>query len=256
MSTTPQSESPAKISIRIWQPLLDRFNDLLQEACLRRDPYLAKLLKGEVAALDREVCLANSEDSQKHVAEALEGLGDLKLVTLTLPRDLVARLNEVCTRKRIVRDAFFNRLFLLLTATHGQLDALLFGGSPDWRRQAWESFKQDPSVFFDMFQPTLEPMEPFWAIRDVFEEDAGGAGLEKLASTESGELWVQRSGLTGEITPPDAVYTVVFPPAGKRSLLGLSTYLPDSRIPDHPAAKKARETMDEILSVFEKGASA
>lgn len=255
MSATPQSESPAKISIRIWLPLLDRFNNLLQEACLRRDPYLAKLLETEVTALDREVCLANSLDSQQHVAEALESLGELKLVTLTLPRDLVVRLNEVCARKRIVRDAFFNRLFLLLTATTRQLDALLFGGSAEWRQQAWESFKQDPSVFFDMFQPTLEPMKPFWAIRDVFEEDAGKAELEKLASTEFGEIWVQRDGLTDEITPPSAVYTVVFPPAGKRSLLGLSTHLPDSRIPDHPAEKKARETIDEILSRLDLGAS-
>lgn len=253
MDMTQDAEAQTKISVRIWRPIRERLDKRLEEACLRRDPYLAKLLQTEIKALDREVCLANSAESQAFVAKDLEQLDDLKLVTLTLPRQLVAQLNDICARKRIVRDAFFNRLFLLLSATPGQIDALLFDGSSDWRKQAWNSFKQDPSVFFDLFDPTLSALNPFWAIRDVFEEDANEADLEKHQDPLFGEVWVERSGLTGELTPSTSIYTVTFPKAGVRSLLGLSTYLPDSRVPDHPAEKKARESLDEILSAFDKG---
>lgn len=33
-----------KISVKIWRPLIEKFDEKMDEACLRRDAYLAKLL--------------------------------------------------------------------------------------------------------------------------------------------------------------------------------------------------------------------
>ncbi len=75
---------------------------------------------------DCEVSIPNSQASDDFVFEQLDTL-DRKLVSLALPSELTSRLNEVCARKRIVRDAFFNRLFLLQCASPRLVDALLFG---------------------------------------------------------------------------------------------------------------------------------
>src|ERR1700681_3624998 len=99
-----------KISVKIWRPLIAKLNDKIKTACLRRDPYLASVLAHELPLLDREISIANSSAAEVFVADHLNQL-DWKLVSLALPPELTAQLNEICDSKRIVRDAFFNRVF-------------------------------------------------------------------------------------------------------------------------------------------------
>ena len=94
-----------KISVKIWRPILDKLEAKIESACLRRDAYLAKVLEVELDWLDQEVSIPNSQASYDYVLERLDRL-DRKLVSLALPQELTARLNDICSRKRIVRDAF------------------------------------------------------------------------------------------------------------------------------------------------------
>ena len=110
---TKTLKTPPKISVKIWRPIIDKLDQKLDAACLRRDAYLNKVLENELPWLDSEVSLANSPAAQAFVAARLDQL-DRKLVSLTLRPELIEQLNDICQRKRIVRDAFFNRLFLLL----------------------------------------------------------------------------------------------------------------------------------------------
>src|SRR6266567_8140353 len=102
-----------KISVRIWRPLIVRVNEKIKAACLRRDPYLASVLAHELPLLDREICVPNSAAAEAFVTDRLDQM-DRKLVSLALPPESTAQLSEICARKRIVRDAFFNRMFFLL----------------------------------------------------------------------------------------------------------------------------------------------
>ena len=74
LKTTP------KISVKIWRPLIDKFDAKIELACLRRDAYLNKVLDVELNFLDEEVSIPNSQASYDYVFDRLDRL-DRKLVT-------------------------------------------------------------------------------------------------------------------------------------------------------------------------------
>jgi hypothetical protein len=136
MATKTLATAP-KISVKIWRPIIDALEKKIEAACLRRDAYLNKILEIELRLLDKEVSIPNSQESYDYVFKQLDAL-DRKLVSLALPPELTQQLNEICRRKRIVRDAFFNRLFLLLAASPKIIDVLLFGTeAKEWRKAVW-----------------------------------------------------------------------------------------------------------------------
>jgi len=241
-------KTPAKISVRIWRPIIQKLDAKLEAACLRRDAYLTRVLETEIEWLDQEVSLPNSQASYDYVFERLDRL-DRKLVSLALPAAVTSRLNEICSRKRIVRDAFFNRLFLLLAASPKVVDTLLFGpGREDWRRDVWSECKHDGPFFQNGFYP-LEPMiDPFWAVRTGLSMHADN--LEDYVEPLSGRtVSVSRDAITGVIAPADSLYTTVFGhKIGDNDLLGLSCYIPDWRVPGQPAELDHRTKLDELFA--------
>lgn len=242
-----------KISVKIWRPIIEKLDRKLDQACLRRDAYLAKVLETELGWLDQEVSIPNSKASYDYVFERLDQL-DRKLVSLALPAELTQRLNEICSRKRIVRDAFFNRVFLLLAASPKVVDSLLFSlAADDWRREVWSENKHDGPFFQNGFYP-LEPMiDPFWAVRCGLEMYARDAGLKDYIEPVSGKTIRVQTTLTDDPMPAYSLYTTIFEQQVKGGdLLGLSCYLPDWRIPDHAAAKEQQVKLDELLGDLEE----
>lgn len=242
-------KSIQKTTVKIWQPIIEKLDSKIDAACLRRDAYLAKILECELNWLDQEVSIPNSSAAQAYVAEELEGL-DRKPVTLALPPDLTKRLNDICARKRIVRDAFFNRLFLLLAASPKVVDRLLFDGTSSWRSEVWSEFKHDGPFFQSGFYP-LEPMiDPFWAVRCGLELAIDGT--EEWVEPSTGKsIRIERTA-AGEPMPITSLYTAIF--EGKvagNSLLGMSCYLPDWRVPGHEAEKSHKAKLDEIFAELE-----
>ena len=247
LKTTP------KISVRIWLPIIDKLDAKIETACLRRDAYLSKVLDIELNWLDQEVSIPNSQASYDYVFDQLDQL-NRKPVSLALPSALTSRLNEICSRKRIVRDAFFNRIFLLLAASPKSIDTLLFGDYGDeWRKLVWSENKHDGPFFQNGFYP-LEPMiDPFWAIRNGLEMYASDAGLEDYVESSSNKRISVKRDLTGAVAPIDSLYTTTFDQmVGDKNLLGLNCYMPDWRIPGHGAEQKHRAKLDELLAELEE----
>jgi hypothetical protein len=177
-ATTPKPlKIPPKISVKIWRPIIDKLDAKLDAACLRRDAYLAKLLATELHHLDAEVSLPNSPAAHDFTLERLDAC-DRKLVSIALAPALAGRLAAICTRKRIVRDAFFNRIFLLLAVSPKTIDTLFFPDEPKWRTAVWSEFKHDGPFFESGFYPLEAPVDPFWAIRAGLELFNDGAGAE------------------------------------------------------------------------------
>ena len=243
-----------KISVKIWRPLITRFNDKVMAACLRRDPYLARVLAHELPLLDLEISVANSVAAEKLVADRLDQMEDRKLVSLALPPTLTAQLNEICARKRIVRDAFFNRLFFLLAVQPRLLDALLFPNDPKWRSEIWSEYRNDGPFFQNGFYPLEPEIDPFWALRTAFEVRAEREeSIEDDVDPVSGNKVRVTRDLTGAAIPIAGIYsTVLEVPTGKTELLGLSCFLPDSRIPGTPAAQALRSKLDELLASLDE----
>jgi hypothetical protein len=241
-----------KISVKIWQPLIATFNEKVKTACLRRDPFLASVLTHELPLLDLEISVANSVAAEKFVAERLDQM-DRKLVSLALPPALTAQLNDICTHKRIVRDAFFNRVFFLLAAQPRLLDALLFPEDPKWRIEIWSEYRNDGPLFQNGFYPLEPEVNPFWALRTAFEVRVEREECaEDYVDPTTGNMVRVTRDLTGVVMPIPGIYsTVLEVPTGQTELLGLSCFLPDSRIPDTPAAQVLSSKLDQLLASLE-----
>ena len=251
-ATTPKIPTTLKISVKIWPPLIEKLDTKMEAACLRRDAYLTKLLEFELDRLEEEVSIPNSEAVYHFVSEQLRRLQP-KLVSLALPQDLTKRLNETCHRKKIVRDAFFNQLFLLLAASPRTIDTLLFGGDPNWRRAVWNDNRHDGVFFQSGFDPLEPATNPFWAIRNAMEIDARDAELEDYVEPTSGKtVRVTRDMITGTQMPADSLYTIVFDQKvqdhdRRFDLLGLNCYMPDWRIPGQAAEQEHQAKLDDLL---------
>lgn len=246
-TTTKPLKTQPKISVKIWRPIIDKLDAKLDAACLRRDAFLARLLAGELDLLDSEVSLPNSPAAHDFTFERLDAL-DRKLVSIALAPQLARRLHDICTRKAIVRDAFFNRLFLLLATQPKIIDTLFFPDEPKWRTAVWSQFKHDEPFFESGFYPLEAPVDPFWAIRaglDLFNEGAGAEDFE-LPGTGTRIKVVRAMG--GEPEPLPGLYNIFFEQkVGANDLLGLNCFVPDWRIPGHEAERRRTTALDDLL---------
>jgi hypothetical protein len=252
MSDAKSLRTVPKISVKVWRPIIDKLDAKLEAACLRRDAYLKRVLEVELGWLESEVALPNSRASFDFVFENLDAL-DRKLVSLALPHELTGRLNEVCSRKRIVRDAFFNRLFLLLSATPRVVDALLFPTSADeWRREVWSEYKHDGPFFQNGFYPLEQEVDPFWAIRSGLELLSEGVAMEDYVEPASGATIRLQRDVSGDLAPLESIYSTFLHQKHRTgTLLGLNCYVPDWRIPGSAAEQRHHQKLDEILGDWE-----
>lgn len=237
-----------KISTKIWQPIIQKLEEKMNAACLRRDAYLNKVLEIELPYLDREVSLANSAAAQSFLTQRLDQL-DRKLVSLALRPDLIERLNDICTRKRIPRDAFFNRLFLLLVASTKVLDRLLFPDDDSWRMEVWSEHRVNGPFFQNIFYPLDPDINPFWTIRTGIEISNTQLELHDYTKPDTDEVIRVQRDLTGNIAPENSIHTSLLTNKQIKNadLYGLNCYIPDHHIPGHPAELKYRKKLDEML---------
>jgi len=223
-----------KTSTRIWTPLLEKFTQRIDDACLRRDAWLTKVLERELDELEAAGTIrkfsftgdtpprerVNSDAARRYIAARLDAL-PRKLVTFTLPEALVRRLDDLCERKRIVRDAFFNRLLFLLVAYDEHIDHLFFEDDRSWRSLLLEQtdLLSDAAEQFAQRIPGFR--DPFCAIRDA-------CSMEEWQNPDDAS-----QGYANPWYGPDRIYTVpitadTFPGF---DLSGLNVYLSDDHLP-------------------------
>jgi hypothetical protein len=252
------NDESVKITIKVWTPLLLKLNAKLLAACLRRDAFIAMVLATELEHLDTEVSIPNSREAHRWISKQLAGI-PRRITSLALPKSLVAELDRICASKRIVRDAFFNRLFLLLAAKPKTIDQLWFSGIADerWRNWVWTEFKIDGPFFERGFYPLEPATDPFWAIRTglrIFNEDA--VQIEEYLEPETNRTVLVQRDVTGTPEPLSNVYTVFFPQKvkdpvmGELPLAGLSCYVSDSLIPDSPAQRSQQAALDDLMAAL------
>lgn len=238
--------TPRKTSIRIWQPVLDRFNERINAACLRRDAWLTKVLDHELPHLEAEIRNPNSEAAQRFIASRLDAL-PRKLVTLTLPDELVRTLDDICQRKRIVRDSLFNRLFFLLVADFRLKTRLFFDGDNSWFPRLLERTNVSSSAAGDLLDAVPEFRDPFLAIREgqrVLRDEL----IKEFGTPERADEWFdERRIYTAPITE------TTFP---KIDLSGLNVYLSDLNVPGTAEHGHLSTLLDDFLAEEKPAAAA
>lgn len=225
-----------KITVKLWTTLKDRLDAAMDRACLRRDAYLNRLLENELPFLEREVKSTNSDEACRYISARL---GDVRKpraqVTLLLREDLVSQLDALCAKRRLCRDAIFNRIIFLLTAAPEVIDLNFFQGDSSWRTEVWSECKHDGPFFSEVFHPLDGRVDPFWPIR---------AGLALWSAENRWEPGAQVEGLYSDTL---AMVQRVGKKWEPEVLYGLSCLLPDVAVPRTAAAKESERLLNELI---------
>ena len=130
----------------------------------------------------------------------------------------------------------------------------VFRDEPKWRTEIWSEYRNDGPFFQNGFYPLEPEINPFWALRVGLEVRAErDEAVEDYIDPATGNTVQVTRDPTGAVTPLSGIYSTVFNvPAGQTDLLGLSCFLPDSRIPGTPAAQALRGKLDELLASLDE----
>ncbi|MCA3223880.1 MAG: hypothetical protein ING41_16070 [Burkholderiales bacterium] len=110
----PKPKDTTQITVRLSAKLFETFDEAIERAFLRRDVWLAHILKEESRLIGEELKgLRNSTAARKFIEGQLNER-ERKALTLTLPADVVSALKVLCDEHGLVRDALFNRLVFML----------------------------------------------------------------------------------------------------------------------------------------------
>ena len=173
-----KNESKSKVSINIYSPLSEFLNNKLTKACIKRDAYLDLVIKNECNFLRNEIKTPNTNKIKKHISKKIKGL-NTKPVSLFLSTETAQLLNKVCDEKNVPRDAFLNRIYLLLSVSTDVIKILFpvfqelqdndgdlwtfFVGAGEYCQEQETSFCFRPNVI-DTVDEFISN-SPFWLLR-------------------------------------------------------------------------------------------
>lgn len=224
-----------KISVRMWEPLLKRFNRLCANACLNRDAYFDVVLANEAPMLTTELNgKRNSDQARKYVRKCLLDLRDLRPASFSVRRSTADAVDRACGEANVWRDVFINRVAYLLVARTTSLE------------QQWD-------VQFDHYRDEI--FEEGWEIKrlllgprllavESFVKDDSFAGLRavlRVAPDTERALHLQPLGQPGATAQKS------------RGLLGFCTYLDDASVPGTEANAEQQRMLAEILESLDLG---
>ena len=226
---TNANKTRTKLTIRLWERLFNLLGERTEAICLRRDTLLEQVIANEIDHLKNDLPTPNSSAARAHIEHHFKLLlkSGSRQISLAMSPDIAKQLETVCTEKNVPREAFLNRVILLLVAQPAFIDDALFGLDSADARQIRIEIKREYSLNMELangFAPL--PMiaeilvDPFWGYR---------AMMDKI-SKDTGETHT----LYGKSLRGD-------------NLIGLNCYLPDDRVPGTNAYLEAQNRDKELL---------
>lgn len=189
-----KNDSKSKVSINIYSPLAELLNKKLTKACIKRDAYLDLVIKNECDFLCNEIKTPNTNKVKKHISKKIKGL-NTKPVSLFLSTETAQLLNKVCDEKNVPRDAFLNRIYLLLTISTDAINILFpgFNQSKDFDNDLWHFFIESACYSetgqdeFYCFRPNVIDTvnefithSPFWLLRSCIRKFNSEEGVDNI----------------------------------------------------------------------------
>lgn len=204
-----------KITVKIYEPLLNAFDKQINGLFIKRDAYLNHMIKIEVPFLAEELKnKVQSDDARRHVAGRLKKLGT-KPVNITVEKATASALNKVVAETNLVRDAFVNRLIMYLRSTKPLLKSLELPTEVSQRefKSGYEDMPTSPLLAMDAVLT-----DPLYYLR-LAAEERFNTGLYLL-------------GL-------------------KPLLAGFSCYLPDIEVPGTKEYEVEQKTLEEAFGLLD-----
>lgn len=116
--------SQTKITVKIYEPLLRDFDRQIDALFIKRDAFLNAMIKEETPRLAEDIgSKRNSPAAKRLIAGSLKRLGTTQ-VNVVVEKSTADELNRVVGEANMVRDAFVNRLIMLLRSSPRLLDYL------------------------------------------------------------------------------------------------------------------------------------
>jgi hypothetical protein len=108
---------------RVWKPGFTKLSELVDSACLKRDPYLDRVFGQEARRLKDEIPQPNSKAAHDYLRAKLDEL-DRVTVNFSLSAQTVEDINASCRDLNIIRDCFVNRMIILLLGVGQQVSGI------------------------------------------------------------------------------------------------------------------------------------
>ena len=204
--------SQTKITVKIEDRLLKGFEDQINKLFIKRDAYLNAMIQKEARHLanDMEGKRLTSR-AKRYIAGELKRMGTTQ-VNIAVDKATADLLNTVVKKSNIVRDAFMNRLILLMRASSLLLNYLEL---PEF-------------ITGSDFDSYVEPMptSPLKAIEAVHTDPLSYLRIACQERFQTG------------------LYLLDLPP----KLIGFTCYMEDSLVPDTKAYKQMQKNTETMLA--------
>lgn len=215
--------SQTKITVKIFEPLLDTFNRQIEALFIKRDAFLNSVIQEEIKHLARDMQGKKlSSKANRYISGKLQILGT-HTVNIVVDQSTADALNAVVKETNIVRDAFFNRLIYLLRSSTALLTYL------------------DLPVFINGSEFETVHVEPMPT-----------SPLQAMAAVQKDPLYYLREGAEERLKT--GLYLIDLPP----KFVGFTCYLEDKEIPRTEAyaqsQMEAQKSLDEVFKKFEADA--
>ena len=217
---------------KVWEPIIESLDTLLERACLKRDAFLDHVFAHEAARLPVEIPAPNSAEARRYLQRCLRNLEPKQPVTFALSHTTIESVNRACESLNIIRDCFINRVLFLLVA---DLDRLEMVTDIELRSNLGDFLSENDRDFLyqDVWDGSLRSVsdivtsDPFRAWRNVIDYER-----EQKRDSTPLHACVISPGLF-KSQPPGAY--------------ALNCYLPDESVPGTPANERGKQSLEDLF---------
>jgi hypothetical protein len=210
--------------MKVYSVLWDNFDEQINRLPISRDQFLNRVLRMETPRLAEAMAGKKlSGKANRWISSQLTRLGT-KTINIGVDKEVARDLNEVVHKSHLVRDAFFNRLIVLLRSSDKFLDQLEL---PKY---------EDGSVGKEYGKTIAKPVSPLSALGDIFEDP----------------LWYLH--MAAQEIHETSLYLLPF---FSSKLDGFACWINDEMVPGTRANRHQQRELDELvrsLGEFEESA--
>lgn len=233
----------------VWEDLFSLFSNKLDGCFIKRDAFLNHVISVELDNLKKGLKgRKNSVHAKKHIASNLSELGT-KTINVVVDKQVAKDLNSIVKEHNLVRDAFINRLLLLLSFPDNIISYMF-----DVRLvQVVERFNPEHN-YVDMDPPPrtfIDALEFIQSSPNRYIQDELDLLYEDDSTDLQGNLYTKSLDVESIIERLEGSKQRDFFQRLEDHAAALSCYLEDSaEIPNTTAWKKNQEAIDKLKSLF------
>lgn len=209
--------SQTKITVKIYEPLLRDFDRQVEALFIKRDAFLNNMIREETQHLAHDLEGKRlTTKAKRHIAGELKRMGTVS-VNVVVDKSTADALNDIVEKTNIVRDAFINRLIMLLRSSKQFLDYL----------------ELPQSVTVSAFDSSVDPMPT--------------SPMRAIEAVHSDPLFYLR--VAAEERHETGLYLIDLP----QKFVGFACYLDEARVPGTEAyaqaQRDAKTMLDELINL-------